>query len=110
MTLLQVLRRAGSDPQVGQKRKQDAAFTGAPPASQAPTPAPVAGQAALGQPAAVQSVSAGGFYGVSSPMAPVGDASAYVSLRPGMINGDGLAHGVAVPGGMPGLGGFSGGS
>ena len=83
---------------------------GAPAASQAPAPAPVAPHAALGQPAPVQSVSAGGYYGMPGPMAPVSDASAYVSLRPGMINGDGLAHGVAVPGSMPGLGGFSSGS
>ncbi len=103
------VRRCGS--QVGQKRKQDAAFVGA---SQAPAPAPAAGPAALGQPAPVQSVSAGGYYGMPGPMAPVGDASAYISLRPGMINGDGLAHGVAVGDrflGQPlGLGGPAGGA
>lgn len=42
-----------------------------------------------------------GFYGLPGGLAPA-DASAYVSLRPGMINGDGLAHGVAVGSGFLG--------
>ncbi|KAK9840948.1 hypothetical protein WJX81_002060 [Elliptochloris bilobata] len=94
-----------AQPQAGQKRKPDAAFAGMPPASQplAAAPAPV-------QPVAGHPLPSGGYYGMPGSMAPVVDASAWVSLRPGTINGDGMAHGVAVPGGLLGLGGPASGS